>query len=211
MKTGSHRAFSLLELLVVMAILAILVAAAIPGINYLNRDLNLTTAGDLLRDSLELARQTAATKNSTVEVRLYQLPDQGGTTPSSYRAFQLFLKGEGTVPTYTALTKITYLPQGIILMADKTKTTFLAPTGQPASGATPPSGATAFALPGCGTNYNYAYFCYKPSGRTDLDPTLKWFATLVGKNAPIAQNDLPTNFLTVQVDPLLGKAMIYRP
>jgi uncharacterized protein (TIGR02596 family) len=203
--------FTLIEMLVVLAIIALLAALAIPGFLAITRGSNLTTAGDFLRDGLEMARQTAAAKNSTVEVRIYQLPATSTSAPTDYRAFQVFLKGTETVPTYTPVTAIIYFPQAIILSTDPTKTSFLTLSNQPNPGASPPANALPVSLPVYGTNYNYLYFTYTPGGGTNLDPTLQWFATLVPKNASAGNGGLPADFVTVTVDPIMGNARIYRP
>ena len=228
--TGGRRSlgqtgFSLIELLVVMGIIGILTVLSMQGFLAVTRGSSLTAAGQFLRDGLEFARQTAESKNSTVEVRIYQLPANASSTPTDYRAFQIFLKGGQTTPVYTAVTKITYLPQPIVLSTDATKTTFLNLTyvntggqtvNQPVPGATPPAGAAAVSLPVYGTNYNYLYFCYTPSGGTNLPPpppaSNQWFATLVPKNSPlIAGNGVPSDFVTVIIDPALGNARLFHP
>ncbi|MCE0497451.1 MAG: Verru_Chthon cassette protein D [Methylacidiphilales bacterium] len=203
----------MIELLVVIAIIALMTALTMQSFQSYTRSFSLTTASAYLRDGLELARQTAVSKNSTVEVRFYQLPASSSSTLSGYCAFQAFLKGNLTPPTYTAITAIIYFPRSIVLSTDSTKTSFLTLSGQPAAGSSPPSSATPISLPTCGTNYNYLYFCYTPSGGTNLSPTGSWFATLVPENAPTSTSNggLPTDFATVQVDPVMGNARVYHP
>lgn len=203
--------FSLIELLVVLAIIGLIAALAAPAIQSISRDFNLSNGAQSLRDTLDLARQTAIGKDSNVEVRFYQLPDTVTSAPNNYRAFQIFLKSGDTPPLYTAVTKIIYFPPAVILSSDNTKTSFLTLSGQPAPGSSPPFGATAVSLPVYGTNYKYLYFCFTPSGCTDLSTSQKWFATLILQSAPTTSNGLPANFITVQVDPILGRAAIFRP
>jgi uncharacterized protein (TIGR02596 family) len=210
-RNNSTRGFSMVELLVVMAIIGLMGALAMSSFRYVTMGSNLTTASQMLRDNFELARQVAVTKNATVEVRIYQLPATGSSTPTDYRAVQLFLKGDSTPPTYTPITMITYWPQSVVLSTDSSKTSFLSITGQPASGANPPSSAAAVSIPVYGTNYNYIFFCYKASGRTDLNLSQNWFATLIPKNAAAVNGTLPANFATVQIDPIMGKTQVFRP
>ena len=203
----------------VIGIIAVMTAVVMQSFQSYTRSLNLTTAGQFFRDGLELARQTAVARNSTVEVRIYQLPATPGSTPANYCAFQAFLKGNQTVPTYTAITAINYFPKSIVLSTDSTKTSFLSSINQgltvvgPAAGASPPASAAPISLPSCGTNYNYLYFCYTPSGGTNLSPAAQWFATLMPQNVPVnaGNGGLPTDFATVQIDPVMGNARVYHP
>jgi uncharacterized protein (TIGR02596 family) len=203
--------FSLIELLVVLAIIAILSALAIPSFQIITRSSNLTTAAEFMQDGLKLARQTAISRNSTVEVRLYQLPASPGGMPTDYRAFQVFLKGTQTIPTYMAVTAVTYFPQKIVLSTDSTKTSLLILSAQPASGSNPPGNAVPVPLSVYGINYNYLYFCYTPSGSTNLNPANQWFATLVPQNASLNSSGLPSDFATVQIEPITGNAFVLRP
>ena len=71
-----HRAgFSLIELLVVCAIIGIIVGFTIGPANTMMRGSQLTQGSALLNDQIALARQLALTRNHAMEVRFYKYAD----------------------------------------------------------------------------------------------------------------------------------------
>lgn len=70
----SHRAFSLVELLAVMAIMALLMGVATPAFQSSSRASHLTQAGNRLADMASLARQTASSKNVITAIVLVSKP-----------------------------------------------------------------------------------------------------------------------------------------
>src|ERR1043165_8895816 len=65
----NQRAFSLLELIVVVSIIATVAALSIPQFLRFSQASQLTGGANLVIDSLNLARQTAQTRNRPVEFR----------------------------------------------------------------------------------------------------------------------------------------------
>ncbi len=203
---ASRRGFSLIEVLVVMSIIGVMAAATIPAFQQLVIGSNFTVSGELLRDNLTLARQTALVRNHSVEVRFYQFQGNGATT-SDYQAFQLFLqKDDGT---YDALTKVLYFPKSIIL---NTNAQFSSLFDSNTTNTTIGQGVnTGVKLPEVGTTYQYLSFKFKPGGGTSLAQVPPCFVTLVAKNAAPVNGSLPANFVTVQIDPVVGKVAVLRP
>ena len=78
--------FTLVELLVVLAIVAIITAATIPAITSVVEGNNISRAGQQVADQINLARQIASAKNTTVEMRIFKL--SGASTPG-YTEIQL--------------------------------------------------------------------------------------------------------------------------
>ncbi len=232
---SSRGGFSLVELLVVCAIIALIVGFTVPAATTIIRGSQLTQASQLLTDQLSFARTQALSKNRSVEVRFYKFadpeaPGEDKTKPDTgrYRAFQAFevLESGGTVP----LNKVQRLPSSVVmneglvssLISDKTK------AGTSGSSATVPN-TTAPEIPGVERNYVYVSFRYLPNGSTDLPlidtttsttasaPNKSWFVTLTGLDVPqkldaaTAPNGSKINFFTLQVDPVSGSTKPFRP
>jgi uncharacterized protein (TIGR02596 family) len=196
---SQHAGFSLLELIIVMAILIALLAASVTTFQKSARASNVASAGEIVAGNLSLAQQIANTYNRQVEVRFYRMPDDNGIM--AYRALQLFrVESSGN----KAATKPIRFPQSVILASATDKTSFLTLTQQTPDASSP-------RLPRVGTNYQYVAFQFKPTGETNLDPDSKWFLTLILDNDPIVASGLPANFLTIQIDPVSGKPSVFRP
>ena len=79
MKTKAHslksRAFSLVELLVVIAVIAIVAGYAVPAVTTMLKGSQLTQGSQMVVDQIALARQTALSRNRSVEVRFYKYAD----------------------------------------------------------------------------------------------------------------------------------------
>lgn len=199
------RAFSLLELLVVVAIIIVLAALTIPAMNSMGRSNALNGGSQAVSGMLELARQTAVTQNRPVEVRFYKLPDEDtpNATPSNYRGLQIFLVDYEST---NAVAKPVKLSTPVIITEDATTSSLMDNATFPEQAAAP-----GMNVPPAGSNYKYRSFRYKPDGSTDLPLNGRWFFTLVAKNDPIKANGLPANFATIQIEPMTGRAKVLRP
>ena len=217
-----QRAFSLVELLTVIAIISILAALSVTAFNQISRASKLAAAGQSLVDNLNLARQIAMTKNRRVEVRIYQFPSSTGSSDKACRAIRLFLvQSAGDL---LPLTKLIRFQEPVILSdsgtnlpnSTSTTSTILAPAATSSGNATTTSttdttnNAAKWPVPGVDT-YDYVSFNFLPDGGTDLDPGKSWLATLMLANDPLIANGLPANYLTVRIDPVIGKVSAFRP
>lgn len=209
----NRRAFSLVETLVVMAIVAILALLSVPAFETVMKGSRVTIAGRSVVDDLSMAQQTALSRNLPVEFRLYKLPNElNPSGPRVYRAFQTFLSGD----TATPLTKVIFFPPGIAVMEDRST------SGSPKSplfanpGAltepVPKPGTEGISLPKYGTDYEFVSFRFKANGETDLNNVPQGaFFTLVTLTDVKADGGLPANFVTIQIDPLNGRVRTFRP
>jgi uncharacterized protein (TIGR02596 family) len=201
--------FTLVELLVVLAITAILATLAIPSISSMMRSYQLDSTGQGVINQLTLARQTAQTKGYAVQVRVYQLPDYNqaaNSSPSVYRGMQTFVEsspGASDTVTITPITRPSFFQSGTILLADNTKSTLLT-----LAVATPTS--TDPVLPNYQSNYKYIVFRFLPTGQTDLTNAQNCL-TLIMENAAITSSGLPANFQTIQIDSINGAIRSFRP
>jgi uncharacterized protein (TIGR02596 family) len=214
----AQAAFSLIEMLMVMAVVAIISALVVPASTSMMLSSRLTSSSDQLVATLGLARQTAIARNRPVEVRFYQYADAevpgevGGSADSGkFRAFQTFeLLESGAV---VALSKVEQLPDGIIFDKGVESTTSLSTLlgnsrnkDFTASSALDPK----VIIPRVGTSYNCRYFRISPDGSTGLE-IKNWFVTLHRLKDGDALLTPPPNFATVQVDAVSGAVKVYRP
>jgi uncharacterized protein (TIGR02596 family) len=200
-------AFSLIELLVVIAIIGILAGLAIPAFHNITAGNSLSATAESVQAALAFARQTALTRNRAVEVRFYKLPETASPSgaPADYRGLQLF--SIDTTST-NALGRPVYFSGPVIVSSNAATASLMNDTLLPetAPAATDPS------LGALGKNYRYRKFRFRPDGSTDLSATGSWFLSLVPKNAPASRpQDLPANFITLQIDPLNGRTMTFQP
>jgi len=194
---ASCRGFSLLEMLLVLALIAGLVALAAEGYSTTVQSTAVTTGADMISDAFTEARQCAVAQNTSVEVRIYDLPPQPGAAPV-YDAIQLhWLKADGTTPP---VNNIMLLSSWIAIDATTAHSPLIAANTQTA---TPDAGDARLS----GTT---RVFHFLPDGTTDLDPAANWFLTV----RAASQSDpahFPSNWACVKVDPVTGRPQIYRP
>lgn len=209
-RAGLH-AFSLVELLVVLAIIAALMVIAVPPVGNLIKATEVTQAADQLQAALAQARQTAIARNRTVEFRIYRYrhPNQS-SEPSAgrFRATQSFVMEPGISGTTAVPTsRIRTLPKSVYLADAPTLSTIL-----DASAVTQTPGSDlAHPVPPVGANYTAARIRFFPDGSTDLDVTAKAYLTIVPANTQDGITTPPDNFATLLVQPLSGKTRLFRP
>ena len=194
-----------MELLIVMAIVAILASLAGPVAFSVQRSAAMTAAGQSLGNNLSLARLQAISHNQDVEFRFYLYADSGG--PTRIHAFQAFdYNVSGTV---SPLTKMIRLPGSIIMDSGATLSTVAQASRLKNWTASDPQPA----LPSIGTNYQAYVFRFRADGETDLTPFPPplWFLTLHAQSDGDAMTAPPKNYITMALDPVNGHFVIYRP
>lgn len=203
------QAFSLIELLVTVAILSIMLALTVPPISQLMRSSGIATAGDQLLTTLSQARQIAASRNRTVEVRFYRYVESNDPPQGRFRAVQLFLiepSAQGST-TQTASRKLT-LPSNTYLSPTAALSSLIQPTPR-----NPRRTGSQLALPisPSGLNYDAASFQIFPDGTTNLPLDQISFVTIISTHTPDDQVTAPENFATIIIQPTSGKAQLRRP
>lgn len=197
---NSKRAFTLVELLVVMTIMAIIAALVIPAFNGVGVARQVSSGADLIVAQFDLARQRALAENMRIELRFWNLPNETGSG-SSWRAVQLFRVDNGQ-----ALGKAEKLPAAVVML-ESPKFSSLLDTANPNGGAGDIGGLK---------QRTYKAVRISPDGSVPLDPagsgtSNAWTVTVVpASSAPAGTRPAP-NFATVQVDPTTGRTQLYRP
>ncbi len=229
-------AFSLIELLVVVAIIAIIGTFAVPAVGNLLKGTALTQAANSITDTVAGARQHALTRNRSVEVRFFRFwnteipgePTAGTTTDldskpagldytAPYRAFQAFEIADGGIPN--PIGKLNFLPNTVILSQSSALSSLLGNTDATKGPVKTKSAPNDPELPrGIGSRYEYVAFRFQPDGATNLSPTAGpssglWFITahLLADLRKATDTTPPPNFFTWMIDPVSGSAKIMRP
>ena len=127
--TRAKRGFTLVELLMVMAIMLVLMGLVIANFTRITGAGNLTNGTQNFVDNLNQARQLALGMNRNVEVRFYFLPGPtDGTTATQYRAMRVIVcdptgntsTNQGTATLYNtgaSAQPVVRLPDGVMIFA----------------------------------------------------------------------------------------------
>jgi len=205
---GGRIAFTLIELLMVVAIMAIMMTLVVPAVNTVFRGSQLTQGGQMINDQFALARQNALATDHSVEVRLYQYVDsQNPGNSNQYRAMQAFqIQASGSA---VALGSVQTLPPSIIIDSGTLSSIIGLASASPSVPTFTAGAALNTPIPRVGTNYNCVSFRFLPDGSTTLSPPAGlWFLTV--HNMTDTQSP-PANFYAIQVDAINGHLRAYRP
>ncbi|WP_172682796.1 Verru_Chthon cassette protein D [Verrucomicrobium spinosum] len=212
-KAGSP-AFTLIEMLLVVTIIAILLAFAGPSIFGALRGNRMTGAGESLLGAMSEAQQTAFSQGYPVEVRFYQYTDPS-TGVVGFRGYQFFKVSSPDGANTEQITKISEtvkLPDGVYISAAPSMSPTL--VGGTFADSDANSGVT-------GASYSAMRFlpdgtCKAVASAAGGIAALQYqtlpnsFFTLV-EDTNTAAAALPDNFYIIQTDPFTGKSRSYRP
>jgi uncharacterized protein (TIGR02596 family) len=226
----SSAAFTLVEMITVVGIIALLVALATPALVDVIRATRLSSSGDSLSNRLSLAQQSAVSKSNEVEMRFYKYADSNNPDAAAaplFYAYQVVDVPNGQNPR--ALSEVYYFDSGVVLaestrlspMLQTTREQMADTTGRflfkPATGLPPSS-------------VKYAALRFYPDGSCRLltsaggtansstasataytvKPLTQTFFTLI-ESREINNANVPNNFYCLQLDFYTGKVRTYRP
>jgi uncharacterized protein (TIGR02596 family) len=210
MTNPSKRGFSLMELLIVMAIIALIVALGTPVTLRVIQSSRMTSSADTLNNRLTQYQQEAIASNEPIEVRLYKFKDRNDVSGLTlFRAVQFFhdapSSSDPNTPVATALTKPFILDTGVSMVESSQLSTLL--TALPSQTPSDPS-----EFPQEYDSVTYVSFKFLPDGSTTLDPTngKLWFVT-VAQSQFATNTTPPPDYVTIQVDPYTGRTRTFRP
>ena len=205
-----RRAFTLVEILVVIAIIAILAAIITPAVSGIIASTELTVASGTVADTLNLARQTALGANRAVEVRFYKLPKKGAAAGSpaadlAYRGIAIFRLDDTGPRQIGTVVRI----EGSVECADDQKYGTLLFHTEQDEGTLPGGSADS------NEKFTYHRFLIRADGTTSLPVTAPpsgsgdtWHIMLHASHQPAKD---AANFATIQLDPETGRARVLRP
>lgn len=207
----SRKAFSLIEMLVVVSVVGILLAFAAPQLFSLVQSTSLTAEGTFIRNKLSQAQQIALSQNTDVEVRFFKMKDEGNAEQdAAFRGFQFYrYNAYGQLLPVSEFFRI----KPPIVINEPLSTLVIAGGGS-SDAISPAAGRDVIPVMDQETKFDYVSFRFRPDGSTDLPGKAKgggdtWYVTLV-KGLPTASTP-PENYFTVQLDPFNGRVTEYRP
>jgi uncharacterized protein (TIGR02596 family) len=228
-----RRGFSLIEMLVVVAIVAMLLALATPALTRTLQASRLAAAGEAMMGSIAEAQQTALSTNTPVDMRFFSFIEDVDQAPvyHSYQLFKITQTTQGTggsatiKETLVPLGNLIRLPEGIVIPVDTSLTGIFTVNGSSSSGLADTKENSQVGYSGVsGATYNAIRFMPDASCRT-VGATTNGMAALIfptnlqqcfftmtfGTGSAVTLATLPKNFFTIQIDPYTGKARSYKP
>ncbi len=199
-----RRAFTLVELLVVMAVAGILLSQVLPGFQSMGDAAKIKQAASCLVDQIDAARQWAEVNGATVQVRLLMAPGQ-----SNYTGIQIWSGDERLI-----LDKPVGLPEGVAIVADSSPEPSLSPMlARMCLGEMPGTASSNSESRWAGGRF--AAFRVRPSGAIELAPPLSstprselYFT--VAPDRPTG-GVVPANYATIQLNPDTAHPLLYLP
>lgn len=201
-------AFTLLELLVVIGIMAILMALMVPATGSIMRSINMNRAVSLVVDELNFARQTALSKNQEVEIRFYKLGSTLDPADKQFRAMRCYLAAGKKPEDFTSLGRLKRLPESIVISSVPRYSSLMDFSAGNELGLK----AGTEKLSGTSETSEYVSFRFRANGSTSLAEMGKWFLTLYPEAPNVGMDsELPANLFTAQLDPVTGRVRSFRP
>ena len=186
----SHRAragFSLLELLVVMAVLGLLAVLVVPSLQGILGGRNLENAANIVSSQLQLARQSALSRNALVQWQVIKVPDPRNNDAAAFRLVRCLIMESGS-RQWKPLGRPEWLPSSYWVDEDTARSPVL-DQSTTAAGISP-------------ANSPAAWVTFDGAGRATLSSSGNWL-TVVGRN--------PADIIAVQIDPVNGRVRNFRP
>lgn len=197
------RAFSLVEMLVVLAIIAIVSALVVPAVNGIGGAFTMTTTGQTVLDQLVSARQLALSRNRNAEVRFYKSAPEIGTG-DIFRGTQIWVQAQKDgVVSYQPTGRVQWIKNGFKILESETYSPLIGNDFEEGYGGTTD-------LPKGKSTSLYVAVRFRANGAPDAPLTpANNFLTLAGERE--SGDTVPANHYTVQIHPLTGRATVYRP
>ena len=197
--------FTLIEMMVVLAIITLFVTMTTQVANHVVAANNLTMAGESVQDALRSARHLAMVKDRVVEVRFYKTNDaENLAEKAQIRSMQIFLFDADNLNA-RPIRRMIKLP-GNVVVSDNEKLSSLMAEDRVKNNWKKQD--PKLSLPGSGNGYVAYTLRFLPNGGTDLDTQKLWFATL---HAAHEAGEPPANYVTVQVKATRGTIRTLRP
>jgi len=214
-------AFSVLETVIVVAVMAILFTVIVPSGFEIARAHSLTSQGDFLHSELVLAQQTAVGETRSLQVRFYEVADKDSADVAAL-VWKKFLICEEVSPGIFKTLNTPYsLASGIVISGSFADlSTLMAPGDAGLDFGTNAPGDGGTLLPGEPVDTRWVGFRIFSNGSTSLPANTSvgdtWHLTILTLNEELAYSTggagaIPKNFYTLKVDPFTGRLEKFRP
>jgi prepilin-type N-terminal cleavage/methylation domain-containing protein len=187
-RSGLWHGFSLVELLLVMALIGILSVLTVPAISAIRGGHVVTQEGQLLNDQINLARQMALSRSRETELRLISYPGPAGDS----WAVQI-CESESGKPLH----RLIKLEDNVVIGPSSELSPLL--QNLESSNASYPRLASG--------TCEYRALKFRPNGRVKGKfPAREDYLTVHLRNDPT-----PSNYFTLQIQSLSGRIVVHRP
>ena len=211
-------AFSLVELLVVIGVIAILMVLSAPSMSAAFKGSKLTQGGEAFRNLINQGRQIALKNNLPVEVRIFKYDDLETPEETPYfMAARLYLMrlnfANNNDPLASELKEeavgnLLKLPAGIILSEDIQQSSLL-DASKVITGRANVKGIDPDQLE---REAEYVAFQIRPDGSLNLPPTQRWFVTVFNREETIlGRQSSPNDYVCLMVNPYTCDVRWYYP
>ncbi len=182
--------FSLVEMLVVLAVTAVLMAMIVPAISSMGASWRLTQAGSALRGQLQLARQLSVSRNLNVVVSLAKQAEQSGATQFNTIILE-YHKPDGKTEQAA---RTVVLPAGYAIADQADWSSIMT--------------RTLTNVTNAGKTLPCVQIQYRPGGSLALNSATNWFLTV---HRAGVESGPDRNFITLQLDPVTGTVKAFQP
>lgn len=209
--------FSMVELLVVIGVMSLLVTVTMVNMQGFNKSGNLTSAGNLLVDMANQARQLATTKNAPTALVIITTSslDIGKTAADTKVAYKTFCIMQYLPPTPTSTnsqwvmaTRWQSLPASVAIDNSTVDTTSFLSTGTVTTTTTlsPTHLGKTYTSNPAGANV-IAFQLFNPEGGMDTSGNVKRLRLISEKKNP---NETSPNFYDIVFNPYTGSTKVFR-
>lgn len=216
-------AFTLLELLTVMGVIALLLSLTMPAINSIGAAGRLGSAARLVSNMMTIARSEAINSRAPVQLRIVTDKWTAGAEnyDAHYRKMSLW-KYDRDANSYRQFSRWETLPPGVLVQPgpDPSSTYSFPSSDSPGLyflSSAPDSSLQDIAVNGA--TVNAASFEFSPNGslQTGGTPVSRSYLLLVeghipeGQSTPVSTHAGQKNWAQIRVSPLTGRITVVRP